>query len=77
MTSQWKKHLLNPQYESSKTDFTSLGQNEGTSDILARGKYLVGVPSFQTKAKTRFVERVSQVYELFHSIFNFTTQSVN
>ena len=34
-----------------QTDFTSLGQNEGASDILVRGKYLVGIPSPQTKAK--------------------------
>ena len=60
-----------------QTDFSSFGQNEGASDILVRGKYLVGILSPQTKAKTRFVERVSQVYELFHGIFNFTTRSVN
>ena len=29
------------------------------------------------KAETRFAERVSQAHELFHSIFNFATQSMN
>ena len=50
-----------------------------TADILSYPQRQRTSNSFLyfTKAKTRLVESVSRACQLFHSIFKFTTQSVN
>ena len=40
-----RKCFLNLYYKSFNSDFIPYGQNEGVSDILARGKCLVGIPN--------------------------------
>ena len=57
----------------------SFSHSRETADILSYPQRQRTSNSFLyfTKAKTRFVERVSRAFQLFHSIFKFTTQSVN
>ena len=72
-------HLLNPYYESSKTDLTR--QNERVSDKSVWGKCLVGIPNplfhtFKRRPNTFCGTRCHGLSTLY-SIFSFRTQSVN